>query len=515
MPKTIAFDFSTPTGADSALKKISQLLGRAGQAVVSTEFSPKARRAADTTYREATLTLASGQMIGLRVNSTGDIYQVLLNGSVRPIKEHGDPEKAIGEIASMAEKNQDAFQKAQARKAVAIPKGLTTPKPKQIDTLTQQIQELDVQIVDRQATVADLKAKLGAGAMTDSIPRELVEDESGAREVLRQLAKADNHALGDGDVASKAGRDVLIALGLIDRYTDVGDNVLNAKGHECAAMLDAAPRQPAGGSGLEPKSWLNFKLVNQAFVDAVGPMDVPSRYQIGADVLLGLGEDGSQLNIAAKVIGANFRASKVHYTLAVPTESVEGEAMYAVLYDVDSVHVATAGEMLDSTRPPVPAATLDTFMTPYVLPLASAFVAAHELAGANGAMLDSASIEGAKTHLQIGLDVVENNAPISLAEGNIDQARHEMRMAESFRAALAMLDSAGTRQMDDKALEQLVAIAKADAASEDEIGDQDALATLLTLGMVDVAEGIYFISEKGRQHLNDNGMDAYGEPFVG
>lgn len=513
MPQTNPLDFSTPAGADSALKKISQLLGRAGQVVVSTEFSPRPRRSSDTTYRDATLTLASGQIIGLRVNGTGDIYQVLLNGSVKPIKEHADTEKAIAEIAVMAEKNQAAFQKALARKAVAIPKGLTTPKPKQIDALTQQIEGLDAKIAAKQAILAELKAKLGAGAMTDSTPRELLEDESGAREVLQQLVKAENHSLEDGDVASKAGRDVLIALGLIDRYTEKGDNVLNAKGHECAAMLDAAPGQPVAGSGLEPKSWLNFKLVNQAFVDAVGPMEVPSRYQIGADVLLGLGQDGAQLNIAAKVIGANFRASKVHYTLAVPTESAEGEAMYAVLYDVDSVHVATAGEMLDSSRAPAPVATLEPFNAPYILPLASAFVAARELAAANGAMLDSTSTAGAKAHLQIGLDIVENNAPISLEEGNIEQARHEMRMAESFRTALAMLDSAGTRQMDDEALEQLVIIAKADAASEDEIADHDALATLLALAMVDVAEGIYFLSEKGRQHLNDNGMDAYGEPF--
>ncbi len=516
MPKTNSLDFSTTASADQALKKVSQLLGRAGQAVVTTEFSAKPRRASDTTYREALLTLASGQTITLRVNGTGDIYQVALNGSVKPLKEHNDTEKAVAEIAAMAEKNQGAFQKAQARKAVALPKGMSTPKPKQFDVLTQQVADLDAKIDERKATIADLKAKLAAGAMTDAVPSELA-DNSAAREVLMQLAKAEAHTVEDGDLVSKAARDTLVDLGLVDR--DDGDNVLSAKGRACAAMLDAAWNEPAPPAqtptGLpEPMSFLGFKLVNQAFVDAVGPVEVPSRFQIGANVVIGLDDQGSNRTIPAKVIGANFRASKVHYTLAVPTQAVEGKPMYAVLYDVDSMHVGTAESMLDSANELVSVPSLDAFMHPALLPLASSYVAATELAAAAGVMLDSANTAGARAYLQIGLDVVETNGPISLEAGDLEQARHQMSMAASFRAALAMLDSAGDRQMDDKALEQLVAIAKLDAATEDDIQDQDALATLLAQEMVDVAEGIYFVNEKGRQHLNDNGLDAYGEPFA-
>lgn len=394
MPKTNTLDFSSPAGAEQALQKIAQLLGRAGQSVASSEFNQKPRRSSDTTYREAFITLASGQLITLRVNATGDIYQVLLNGSVKPLKEHTDIEKAVAEIAGMAEKNQAAFQKAQARKAVAIPKGMSTTKPKQVDALVQQVSELDAQISERKATIADLVSKLG-GAMTDSVPRELAELSDFGREVLQQLAAADGHALEDGDVVSKSGRDQLIDLGLIDRYTDKGDNVLNDKGRACVAMLD-------------------------------------------------------------------------------------------------------------SVAPPIAV----------VMPLASSYVAARELSAATGMMLDDASTDGAKGYLKIALDIVENNGPLSLESGDIDQARLQLKMADSFKAAIAMLDSASERQMDDQALAQLVAIAKVSAASEDEVADQDALATLLALSMVDVAEGIYFLSEKGRQCLNDNGMDAYGEPFA-
>jgi hypothetical protein len=324
MPQTNTLDFSSPAAADKALKKVSLLMGRAGQPVVTSEFNQKPKRTADTTYREAYLTLASGQQVTLRVNATGDIYQVLLNNSVKPLKEHTDTDKAVAEIAAMADKNQAAFQKAQARKAVALPKGMSTPKVKQVDALVQQVAALDTQISDRKATVAELQAKLGLGAMNDSVPAAL-----------------------------------------------------------------------------------------------------------------------------------------------------EG-----------------------------------------LLTLAGAYVAAREIVTATGAMLDNAATAGALAHLQIGLDVVETNGPINLAEGNVDQALHQMRMAESFRAAIAMLDSAKERQMDDAALTQLVAIAKASAASEDEVADQDALAMLLAHAMVEAAEGIYFLTEKGRQHLNDNGMDAYGEPFA-
>lgn len=397
MPHTNSLDLSTPASADKALTKISTLMGRAGQPVVAHEFNPKAKRSSDTTYREAYLTLASGQQVTLRVNSTGDIYQVLLNSSVQPLKEHTDTEKAVVEIAGLAEKNQAKFQKAQARKAVALPKGMSTPKPKIADALAQQVAGLDTQITERKATLADLQAKLKTSGMLDSAKAPEMDDAT--KDVLRQLGKADGQALDDGDVCSKNGRDTLAELGLIDRYTAAGANVLNDKGRAAFAMLDSAS----------------------------------ASHMAGDDCMLVLG---------------------------------------------------------------------------------SAYVAAHELRAATGLMLDDATTEGAKATLQVALDVVENNCPISLEEGNVAQARHQMQMAHSFKAAIAMLDDARQRPLDDKALEQLVAIAKADAVSEDEIADQSALAALLAHSLVEVAEGIYFLTEAGRQHLNANGMDAYGEPFA-
>lgn len=600
MPQTNSLDLSTPASADKALTKISTLMGRAGQPVVAHELNPKAKRSSDTTYREAYLTLASGQQVTLRVNSTGDIYQVLLNSAVQPLKEHTDTDKAVVEIAGLAQKNQAKFQKAQARRAVALPKGMSTPKPKIADALAEQVAGLDAQIADRKATLSGLQGQLKAAGMLDSASSLAPELAAGAldadtQEALRVFARfgvVDANAL-----PNPATLESLIELGYVKR----SDGVLafcsiTDKGRAAVEALNIAPAplEPAtSGAKPEPISWLGFKIVNEAYAQDTGPMPVPSAHQIGADVTVSVGPTDNPTTIAAKVLGANFRASKVHYALAVPVDAIGDQKLYAVLHDVDSVFVTTAGTQLDSAQPllvlddhrePLPVPMLDAAKVaemddatqdvlrqlgkaegqalddgdvcsktgrdtlcqlglidryttaganvlndkgreafamldsaraePGVLLLGSAYVAAHELRVATGVMLDDASTEGAKATLQIALDVAENNCPISLEEGDVAQARHQMNMARSFKAAMAMLDDARVRPLDDKALEQLVAIAKADAASEDEIADQNALAALLAHSLVDVAEGIYFLSEAGRQHLNANGMDAYGEPFA-
>lgn len=324
MPVLNALDFSSAAAAEGALKKVKQWMVRAGQPVVATEFIDKPKRSNSITYREATLTLASGQLITLRVISTGDIFQAVLNKSVVPIKNHDDMAKAVAELAGLAEKNQASFQKAQARVKVALPPGLTTPKPKLAQALQQRVAELDTQIADRKATVADLRQQLGA--MTDS----------------------------------------------------------------------------------------------------------------------------------------------------------------------------TAGAAI----PELPA-----------MALAVAYIDARDIVASSPGMLDSAATEGAVAVLRMALDMMETNHPISLAEGNVEQAALQKRNAESYRAAIAMLDSAPVA-ISDTGLAQLVAIAAVSAAEASEIADQDALAELLALGMVEAESGLYLITAKGTNALDDAGYDSLGEPYA-
>ncbi|MCK2122113.1 hypothetical protein [Pseudomonas sp. PNPG3] len=516
MPATNPLDFSSAASAATALKKVKQLMIRAGQAVAGTEFIDKPKRTNGITYREAVVTLASGQLVTLRVTATGDIFQVLLNSSLVPIKAHDDTAKAVAEIAVLAEKNQAAFQKAQARKAIALPPGMTTPAPKMAAVLTERVAQLDTWIAERRATVADLQQQLGS--MTDSTDGapELGEWE---RDVLRALGK--KGYLEDGQVSSKDARDVLVSLGYVDRYVedmpeDQRDNVLTDKGREALAMLDSVPA-PAMAAGPEPMSWLGFKLVNQAYVDQLGPIELPSRFQIGADVFLGLSQDGDKMDIAAKVIGASMRAAKVHYTLAVPTEPAGDQPMYAVLHDVDSVWVATAEDLLDSSRPALLVESLDVFKEPQpewpAMSLAAAYVDARDLLAADPAMLDSATNAEAVAVLRIALDMMETNYPINFEAGNFDQACLQKRNADAYRRAIAMLDSASAA-LTEAGLEQLVAIAVVAAAEDGDIKSQEALAELLGLGLVEATDGLYIVTAKGNSALEDAGYDVYGEPFA-
>jgi uncharacterized coiled-coil protein SlyX len=342
MPATNKLDFSNAQAAAKALKKVSTIMIRAGQPVVSSEFNDTAKRTSGITYREASLTVASGQMVVLRVNATGDIFQVLLNGAVQPLKNQTDSDKAVMEIAALLEKGQGAFQKAQARKAIALPKGMSTPAPKQAKVYAERVAQLDTQIAERQATVADLQQQLGA--MTDS---------------LEPLSTAEQ------DAAAKA-----------------------------AMLLD----------GIDQ------------------PQDVE-------------------------------------------------------------------------------------------LTMADAYVAAREIVQADPAMMDSIATAGAIEQLKQALSVVETNAPINEAEGNLDQAKLERSLAKSFITAIAMLDSVDS-DMGDSGLSELVNIALVSAADVSDIKDQNALAQLLALGLVETAEGLYMLTSKGKAALEDAGFDAYGEPFA-
>ena len=176
----VLFDFDNTADAERSLKKVAQVMQRAGQAVVSYNFDPKLRRSSGVNYRQALLTLASGQLVTLMVKQTGDVFRVLLNGAAMPIKNQ-DSIKALGEIAAAAERNQVKFQASQARKKVALPKGIRTAAPKMADALAQRNSELDAliseKIVERNALKTELGEALDAVQPTGQ-PRGFPKQES-------------------------------------------------------------------------------------------------------------------------------------------------------------------------------------------------------------------------------------------------------------------------------------------------------------------------------------------------
>lgn len=160
----LLFDFDNLSDAKRSLKRVAQAMLRAGQPVVSNDFDPKVKRTSGVSYRQALLTLASGQTITLMIKLTGDVFRVLLNGAVLPIKNQ-DGLKAIAEIAAAAERSQAKFQAAQARKKVELPKGIRTAAPRLEQALQARTVELDTQIAERTAERDALKAELGDAAL--------------------------------------------------------------------------------------------------------------------------------------------------------------------------------------------------------------------------------------------------------------------------------------------------------------------------------------------------------------
>lgn len=93
-----------------------------------------------------------------------------------------------------------------------------------------------------------------------------------------------------------------------------------------------------------------------------------------------------------------------------------------------------------------------------------------------GVVLDGANMGCALAELRIALDVVETNAPINEAAGNLDQAALERDCAKSFREAISLLDAA--KGEPDADGEDFDPQAEFDAAPESEDDDAQGDAVL-------------------------------------
>ena len=146
---------SNPT---SAMRRVTALFSRAGVEVLKVESDGKTRRASGISYREVTLSFADSQHIALRVKATGDVYQVLLNGKVTPVKSQDDPTKAISELSGLLDSGRAKFQKRMAAIVMKPPEGAKTAAPKLRTALTSQIAAVEVEINAAAEELAALQA---------------------------------------------------------------------------------------------------------------------------------------------------------------------------------------------------------------------------------------------------------------------------------------------------------------------------------------------------------------------
>lgn len=138
MKKTILFDFNGMTKGDAPLKLVKRYFQKAGAAVIEISVNQKPKRSSGVTYREVSLAFADSQTVVLRVKQTGDIFEVLLNGSAIPIKNQDNHVDAVAEIVNAMDGKRSAFQKKLAATAAAIPPGIKTAAPTMRRTLEQR-----------------------------------------------------------------------------------------------------------------------------------------------------------------------------------------------------------------------------------------------------------------------------------------------------------------------------------------------------------------------------------------
>ena len=101
-----------------------------------------------------TLTFADSQKVTLRIKSSGDIYQVLLNNKLLPIKNQDNHVAAITEIVKAMDSGRSKFQKLLTAVKVKQPAGIRTAAPKIEKVLTQKRDALKAAIAEVRVEIA-------------------------------------------------------------------------------------------------------------------------------------------------------------------------------------------------------------------------------------------------------------------------------------------------------------------------------------------------------------------------
>lgn len=156
------FSFEEMAVGDSASRKVIGFFQRAHQDVVSQAVDAKIKRTSGNSYREMSFTFADSQSVVFRIKQTGDIFQVLVNGKLLPIKHQGDQQKAIIEIANALDSRRAKFQQQLIKAQAKVPAGIKTAAPALMTSLTDKRDGLKEAIASADEEIAALEAKLAA-----------------------------------------------------------------------------------------------------------------------------------------------------------------------------------------------------------------------------------------------------------------------------------------------------------------------------------------------------------------
>ncbi len=133
----------------TAPKELLKIFKRAGADIKQSSVG-KVKRQNAVSFKSIFLMLSDGQTFELRVKESGDIYQVLLNNKIIPIKSQDDDKEAVAELVKAWQGNINKFQVALTKQKVSLPKGVKSTRKKLIEVLKNDIAELDALIAERE-----------------------------------------------------------------------------------------------------------------------------------------------------------------------------------------------------------------------------------------------------------------------------------------------------------------------------------------------------------------------------
>lgn len=162
--KNMLFSFEDLSAKDKAAKQAARYFSRAGANVVQQDVPTAVKRSSGITYREMALTFADSQQVVLRIKQSGDIFQVLLNGKVLPIKNQDDHVKAIAEIVQAMDAGRSRFQKLLAAAQARPPAGIRTAAPKMEQVLTEKRDALKAAIAEVRSQIEAIKGTAAPAA---------------------------------------------------------------------------------------------------------------------------------------------------------------------------------------------------------------------------------------------------------------------------------------------------------------------------------------------------------------
>lgn len=149
--QTLIFDLEKGN-KDRALKEATRLFKRAGAQVVSAEVDKGLSRKAGVSFRNVNFAFADNQTVTFAVKTTGDVFEVRLNGKPLPLRHQDDHALAISEIAGRMDSGRAAFQRALAKVRIQLPPSIRVSRANLIAALTERRDNLKVAISEAKAT---------------------------------------------------------------------------------------------------------------------------------------------------------------------------------------------------------------------------------------------------------------------------------------------------------------------------------------------------------------------------